>query len=119
MGGWKPFDHLCMFGQEFDTKVGHLKIEKSNVLDSNKVHAETSEKHWQKHVSQKWPTQNRDTHKVVQDAHHVVRMEKETLDNEKEITRHQNTSTGRGASGAVQEQHVVKEQWQVSAVIEI
>ena len=45
MGGWKPFDHLCMCGQELDTKVENLEIEKSNVLDSNKVHAQTSEKH--------------------------------------------------------------------------
>ena len=45
MGGWKPFDHLCTFGQELDTKVENLEIEKSNVLDSNKVQAQTSEKH--------------------------------------------------------------------------
>ena len=27
--------HLCMFGQELDTKVENLEIEKTNVLDSN------------------------------------------------------------------------------------
>ena len=27
MGGWKPFDHLCTFVQELDTKVEKLEIE--------------------------------------------------------------------------------------------
>ena len=45
MGDWKPFDHLYMFEKELDTKVENLEIEKSNVLDSNKVQAQTSEQH--------------------------------------------------------------------------
>ena len=81
------------------------------MLDSNKVHAQTSV--LTKTRKPKVADTDQRHAQVVQDAHTMWCMEKETLDIEKEITRHQNTSAGRGASSAVQEQHVVKEQWQV------
>ena len=34
MGGWKPFDHLCMFGQELDTKVAHRSETRTKLSDT-------------------------------------------------------------------------------------